>query len=66
MAAAPQGARPANGAAEEMIVEAQELDESMRGADGVVGDVQGALCEAVGGRAPHSMCAVGALCTKWR
>ena len=44
MAAARQGARPANGAAEEMIVEAQELDESMRGADGVAGDVQGALC----------------------
>ena len=50
MAAARQGARLANGAAEEMIVEAQELDESMRGADGVAGDVQGALCEAVGVR----------------
>ena len=50
MAAARQGARPANGAAAEMIVEAQELDESMRGADGVAGDVQGALCEAVGVR----------------
>ena len=39
MAVARQGARPANGAAEEMIVEAQELDESMRGADGVAGNV---------------------------
>ena len=31
MAAARQGARPANGAAEEMIMEAQELVESMHG-----------------------------------
>ena len=65
MAAARQGARLANGAAEGKIVEAQELDESIRGADGVAGDVQGALCEAVGGR-PTQSCAVGALCTKWR
>ena len=55
MAAARQGARAANGAAEGMIVEAQELDESMRGADGVAGDVQGALCEAVGARPTHDV-----------
>ena len=67
MAAARQGARAANGAAEVMIVEAQELDESMRGADGVAGDVQGALCEAVGAR--PTQCAQWVHCApnaKWR
>jgi hypothetical protein len=39
MAAARQGARPANGAAEEMIMEAQKLDELMHGTDGDEGDV---------------------------
>ena len=50
MAVARRGGWATQGAAEGMQLETLELDESMRGADGVVGDVQGALCEAVGVR----------------
>ena len=66
MAVARHGGWPTIGAAERMQIETQELDELMRGADGVTGDVRDALYEAVGVRAPHPVCAVGALCTKGR
>jgi hypothetical protein len=49
-----------------MKMETQELDELMRGANGVQGDVRDALYEAVGVRPTQSMCAVSARCTKWR
>ena len=63
MAVARQGGWATHGVAERMKIETKELDESMHGADGVAGDVRGAMCEAVGGRVPHSLCAVSALCT---
>jgi hypothetical protein len=53
MAVAWQGGWATTGAAEGMKVEAQELDELMRGADGVKGDVQDAMYEAVGVRPTH-------------
>jgi hypothetical protein len=57
MAVARQGGWATNGAAEGMKMETQELDELMRGADGVKGDVRDALCEAVGVRPT--------LCAQW-
>ena len=48
MAVARQGGWATHGAAEPMKIETKELDESMHGADGVAGDVRGAMCEAVG------------------
>ena len=46
MAVARQGGWATHGAAERMKIETKELDESMYGADGVAGDVRGAMCEA--------------------
>ena len=66
MAVARHGGWATIGAAERMKIETQELDELMRGADGVTGDVRDALYEAVGVRPTQSMCAVSARCTKWR
>ena len=42
-------------------METPELDELMRSADGDEVDVRDALCEAVGGRAPHSL----THCAQW-
>ena len=53
MAVARQGGWATHGAAERMKIETKELDESMHGADGVAGDVRGAMCEAVGVRPTH-------------
>ena len=50
MAVAQQGDLATTGAAERMKMETQELDELMRGANGVQGDVRDALYEAVGVR----------------
>ena len=50
MAVARHGGWATIGAAERMQIETQELDELMRGADGVTGDVRDALYEAVGVR----------------
>ena len=50
MVVARQGGWATNGSAERMQIDTQESDESMRGADGVEGDVQDALYEAVGVR----------------
>jgi hypothetical protein len=51
MAVARQGDWATTGAAERMKMETKELDDLMRGADGVQGDVRDALYEAVGVRA---------------
>ena len=53
MAVARQGGWATHGAAERMKIETKELYESMHGADGVAGDVRGAMCEAVGVRPTH-------------
>ena len=53
MAVARHDGWATTGAAEGMKMETQELDESMHGADGVAGDVRGAMCEAVGVRPTH-------------
>ena len=45
MAVARQGGWTTNGAAEGMEIETQELDESMRGADGVQGGMRDELYE---------------------
>ena len=50
MVVARQRGWPTHGAAERMKIDTKELDESMHGADGVAGDVRGAMCEAVGVR----------------
>ena len=50
MAVARQGGWATQGAAEGMQLETLELDESMRGDDGVKGDVRDVLHEAVGVR----------------
>ena len=55
MAVARQGGWATQGAAEGMQLETLELDESMRGDDGVKGDVRDVLHEAVGVR-PRSVC----------
>jgi hypothetical protein len=54
MAVGRHGGWPTISAAEGMEMETQELNESMHGADGVAGDVRGAMCElAVGVRPTH-------------
>ena len=53
MAVARQGGWATTSAAEGMKMVTQELDELMRGADGVKGDVQDAMYEAVGVRPTH-------------
>ena len=66
MAVARHGGWATIGAAERMKIETQELDELMRGADGVTGDVRDALYEAVGVRPTQRAQWVHCLCTKWR
>ena len=63
MVVARQGGWATNGSAERMQIDTQESDESMRGADGVEGDVQDALYEAVGAGVPQPPLSVRSGCT---
>ena len=55
MAVARQGGWATQGAAEGMQLETLELDESMRGDDGVKGDVRGTCCTRLWACVPLSM-----------